>query len=307
MSLVVSETRSAEHEGAFLNFCQAVSDTVVPTPYWDRNLKQFNKVFLKYRSHGKSHLPILTFCGSRREILEAPMVDENGECNDAWLRLPEGAPVPVPPSWLPICPRGVYLPMSEKEPIHSLPLGEIYARCVDIANGSHAYFGVTPSSAPPKFLFLFYQMLHEADPENARYLENMNACQEMITVPSATAANPLLNGLSTFLTPEAQTGIQGMMEGVANTFTPESRSQAESAFTNFQQTGDLAGLFNGFQPLLASPGIQNLFATVMPAMTGMMAAAGVTMPNLQPGATSTVAPEEGTVCVDVDPECAAQE
>lgn len=302
MSLVVPETRSSEHEGAFLNFCQAVSDSVVPTPYWDRNLKQFNKIFLKFRIHGKSHLPILNFCRSRRDVLEAPIVDETGECNDAWLRLPDGVAVPVPPSWLPIRPRGVFLAMKDEEPIHSLPLAEIYARCIEIANGSQSYFSVSPSSAPAKFLYLFYQMLHEADPDNARYLENMNACQEMIT-PATTAANPLsgmINGLGSFLTPEAQNGLQGMMANVASSFTPESKSQAESAFTNFQQTGDLSSLVSGFQPLLQNPGIQNLFASIMPAMSGMMASAGV-------AADVAPAPDVETACVDVDPECAAQE
>lgn len=322
MSLVVTETRSSEHEGAFLNFCQAVSDSLAPIPYWDRNLKQFNKIFLKYRAHGKSHLPILAFAGSRRDVLEAPIVDETGECNDAWLRLPKDEVVPVPPTWLPVRPRGVYLPMKDDEPIHSLPLAEIYARCIEISNGSQSYFGVTPSSAPAKFLFLFYQMLHEADPENEPYQTNMTVCQEMIT-SNATTANPFtgaLSGLSAILTPEAQNGIQGMMENVATTFTPESRSQAENAFTTFQQTGDLGSLITGFQPLLTSPGVQNLFATIMPAMTGMMATAGVTMPPVMPGATTpvrdsdgasaTVAPSEvvlETATEEIDPECAALE
>lgn len=313
MSLAVTGTeRSSVHEGEFINFCQAVSDTLLPeVPYWDRNLKQFNTVFLKYKNHGKSYIPILEFCKLHQKVLEEPIVDAEGDCNDSWLSIPEGVAVPVPPGWLPIVPRGVYLPMTEIKPTHSLPLAEIYTRCVEIASKSQNYFGVTASSAPAKFLFLFYQMLHEADPENEHYQRNMSVCQEMI-VPVETS-NPLsgmMNGLSAFLTPEAQASIQGVAKGVASSFTQESREQAISAFSAFQQSGDVSELVNASQSLLSNPGIKGLFASIMPMMNGMLGAVATgaeATPSLTvedgPAVDPSSRPEDG----EVDPECAEQE
>jgi hypothetical protein len=308
MSLTVSEARAAVHEGDFINFCQAVSDTLIPTPYWDRNLKQFNTIFLKFKIHGKSYLPILEFCKTHREVLEAPIVDSEGDCNDSWLSIPDGTPVPVPPNWMPIIPRGVFLPMAEIKPTHSLPLAEVYARCVEIANGSQNYFGVSAASAPAKFLFLFYQMLHEADPENEHYKRNMTSCQEMI-VPTEVS-NPLsgiLSGLSTFLTPEAQASIQGVAEGVANSFTQESRDQAVNAFSTFQQKGDISSLFNASQSLLANPSVQSLFASIMPMMQGMMGAMPGAAVQETVADTQTCDTVVEGVCDTVDPECTEQE
>lgn len=286
MSLIVpearSEARNVVHEGEFINFCQAVSETLSPAPYWVRNIEQFNTIFLKYKAHGKSHIPVLEFCGRYREVLEAPIVNEEGDCNDSWLSIPEGVAAPVPPSWLPVVPRGVILPMAEIKPTHSLPLSEIYARCVEIAGGSQNYFNVTAASAPAKFLFLFFQMLHEADPENEHYQRNMTVCQEMISpVESGDPLSGMLSGLSGFLTPEAQTSIQTMVKGVADSFTPEARDQAVNAFSNFQQNPDLGSLITGFQPLLQNPGIQNLFATLNGMMGSAVTTTGSAVPVIQ--------------------------
>lgn len=248
----VPETRPTEAEFRFVRFCQEVGD-FLDTPFWMRNVAQFDKIFTKFRKHGKSHLPILAFISHHRSTLEQPVL-LNSDPNDRWLLIPEGTPVPETTSWTPVRPRGVLLSIKEDEFVHSLPLSEVYEGCLQIASDPdlRSFSGVTVETVPAKFLLLLYQMLLEAEPDNLFFKENVETCDNMV----AEAPEGPLRGLNpndlfgSLFKSEGGQQISSMVAGMLGTVDPS----ASSAFTEFTRDGNFQHLLSAAGPLLQNLG-----------------------------------------------------
>lgn len=261
MSVEVPEKvlRQTAQESLFIRFCQEVASSQIPHPYWAKNVDHFDKIFTKFRKHGKSHLPIQEFIESLRDKLELPILDAELEINDLWLRIPSEVPVPASKSWVPVRPRGAILSMKKDDAIHCLPLAEVYATCLELAKQERSLSGVTADSIPAKFLYLFYMMLSEVEPENDVFKSNASVCQEAVT--EATVVNPLQAmvgvvapnfDLSGIINSDMGKTAQSVVAGYMGQIDPNTREKAVNAFSDFTKTGKLDGLFQTFGDLMKS-------------------------------------------------------
>lgn len=283
---------STRAESQFLRFCNDVADESAPllgalsqgagaaspaAPYWLKNLSQFEKIFVKYRIHGNSHLPIKAFINANREILEAP-VATGTDPNDRWLLFPDDLPEPSAPGLVPVKPRGVYLSMKEGADgyIRSIPLSEVYAACLNIASRAEEtpeFLGVASETLPGKFLLLFYEMLLEVEPENTHFQNNVETADSMVVEAGSAqgvAFDPsnLTDMLGGLLRSDGGRQISSMLTGVLSSVNPE----AGRAFGDFATDGDPSKLMSAAAPLMQS--LQGMMAGLSSSGTMAAPAAG---------------------------------
>lgn len=253
--------RPTQAESAFINFCSSIATGQGSQPYWLSNIKQFEKVFVKFKIHDKSHVPIVTFVDKHRETLEAPLM--NGDTpNDGWLAIPDGLAVPTPKSLMPVEPRGVYLPMRDCENgyLQCLPLAEVYAGCLAIGQSERTQFaGVTVESLPAKFLLLFYQMLVEAEPENKAFQDNVETADTMVIEVGGSGG--MMEALGGMLTPENMEKMNQMAAPMMGLFNPEIAEKLKNA-------SDLPSAISTLQPYFG--GLADMIPGMMSSVMGAM-------------------------------------
>lgn len=259
----VEVARTTTHEANFIRFCQDVADELTPTkPFWNLNLDNFDRIFRKYLDNHKSHLPILAFIDANRKMVEQPVL-LNSEPNDKWLTFPSDEPAPKHKSLGASKPRGVYLSMKDDDWNYCLPLAEIYTVCVDAADlHRKTFYSVSIETVPALFLKLFFKMLLEVEPENPYFKENLALCEDLV---APVEPEPSIGQtLGSIMNSDGAKQLQGMLQGVASSFDEGTKAQLSEGFTQFQQNGDLGGLFASMQPFIQQSGISQLLSGLMP-------------------------------------------
>lgn len=258
MSLTVK--RTTDHELAFIRFCQRVADELSEgTPFWVRNLNRFDKVFTRFVSGGKSHLPILTFIESHRENVERKIIDRSTS-NDAWLLVPEGVPEPKASGLAAAEPRGVFLAMKEDDWNCCLPLAEVYSVCVKAQDlpSRHSFDGVTTDSIPARFLSLFYAMLLEADPDNSRLQENKELCEDVIT--PAAQVPPIGQMMGNLMGGDMAKQMSALVGNLFDAIPDSARDDMQ----RMADQRDFSGMLQSIGPVIQNSGIGDILKQMMP-------------------------------------------
>lgn len=298
MSLVTSDTtQQTKSESAFIKFSNEVArgnGTVLP--FWTKNLELFERIFLKFRDHGKSSIPILKFIETNRETLEHNILEDD-KINDDWLIIDSTVPLPTVKPMIPTRPRGVFLSMGDDDWKHCLPLAEIYTACIDICNSDAKTFGggvrtdfsgVTIKTIQAKFLHLFYSMLSEVEPDNAAFIKNMEDSEELITPADTNMMGGIFGGMgdimNNMLKSDMGKNITGQLADVAESVDDSTKNDTLNAL----RSGDLTSMMSNLGPMIQSPAFQGLLANVSsmvpPGMMGTPAGPEVpTGPQIDAG------------------------
>ena len=254
-------------ESAFIRFCQDVGHDLSPcVPFWMKNLNFFNKIFLKYLEHNKSHLPIVAFINANRKTLEKPIVS-GMEPNDKWLLFPKTTPEPETKTVGNSKPRGAYLTMKDDDWTRCLPLSEVYAVCVGaVDSGRRSFHGVSMDTVPALFLKLFYAMLLEAEPDNVHFKDNVSMSEDLLSTVETVPG--IGETIGTMLQSDGAKQLQNMLQGVMSSFDPSSKEMLQQGMSDFTQKGDLSGLFASMGPMLQQTGLSDVLSGLMKGVMG---------------------------------------
>lgn len=237
------------HEGEFIRFCQRVASFHSPAPFWARNLNMFNTVFTKYKDGENISKPVKDFVDTHRETLEKPLF-VGDDLNDEWLAIPEDVPAPTPrKAWSTCCPRGVYLPMKEGDHTAVLPLSEVYATCIEIAESDRRSFhGVDVKCVVVQFFQYFFAMLHEVEPENTHFKESVETAEGLV---GSSKPGGELGDLGSM--------VRGTMEGLLSQVPDENKEMLEGTVDALTK-GDFAKVFESVGPMMQQfmPMFQNM-------------------------------------------------
>lgn len=269
-------TTSTVAETAFIRFCQDVGHDLSPKPpFWMKNLNFFNKIFLKYLEHNKSHLPIVAFINANRKTLEKPIVS-GMEPNDKWLLFSKDLPEPETKTVGNSKPRGAFLAMKDDDWTRCLPLSEVYAVCVGAAESDstsrRGFHGVSMDTVPALFLKLFYAMLLEAEPDNVHFKDNVSTSEDLLSTVDAVPG--IGETIGTMLQSDGAKQLQTMLQGVMSSFDPSSKEMLAEGMKDFTQKGDLSGLFASMGPMLQQTGLSDVLSGLMKGVMGGAAPQG---------------------------------
>lgn len=240
-SKVVSQKTQVSGIRAFVQFCQSIADSEKPTPYWVKNLANFDRVFRKNQENFSK--PIKEFIKAHRVTLEDPIISGT-DSNDEWLHIPEGKTIPTPKPLIVARPRGIILPVrskAEDEHVHAIPLSEVYSHCLNIKTDLG---GVSAETIPAKFFELLYVMLLEAEPENKFFQDNLESARDAI-MPVKTPVDGIKDAIGSFETMIPQ--LKGMVETAMGSMNDGDRDALDRAMK-----GDFSGVMSRVGPLLGA-------------------------------------------------------
>lgn len=235
----------ATAESSFIRFCQRVASFYPEPPYWLRNVSVFDAVFKDHKDDENLSKPILRFIDTYRSVLETPLFLENDEVNDSWLDIPEGTPFPVPKKPWSVCqPRGILLSQKKDDYTAVLPLSEVYLACQDIVESDRTSFQGFPTNIyVVKFFHLFYEMLHEAEPDNTHFQDNATLAKGLVGSSSSSVVN------IPDIMPDLSKLLGGSMEGLLDKVDDSSRDMVTGAMDALKE-GDFQRVFSSVAPML---------------------------------------------------------